>query len=219
MTTPSTSIQKQIPGRKKIRYPSRLLRGTQFAAVACLAVMMSPKVEAAVMQYSGPGGRPSSFTSLDIGGTNYDGVFTYNTTFLDIYGSSTSPTPIPPLWGNNALAETLQTSLVTALNVDGNLPHTGNVIIHIPTENKRTNGLLYGVYGYSIRQLEPDPSFGYAGEPYNARPPGDFNGQAGVGGDSTALLTSLTLSTTAPEPSSTALLGLGGLALILRRRR
>ena len=200
-------IQKQ--------YLSRLFRGAQFAAIVCLGVMLSPKVEAAVISYAGPGGRPSSFTSLDVGGVNYDGVFSYNTSFLDIYGSATSPSPTPPLWGNNDLAAATQLALVTALNADGNLP-IANVLIHLPTEDKRTSGLLYGIYGYSIRRLAPDPDEGSPGQPYTALSPRDFNGQAGTGADSTALLTSLTA--TVPEPSSIAMLGIAcGLALGARR--
>ena len=200
---------------KQIRYTSRLFRGAQFAVVACLAVLMSPKVEAAVILYAGPGGRPSSFTSLDVGGVKYDGVFSYNTTFLDIYGSSTSPTPAPPLWGNNDLAAATQLALVSALNSDGNTP-LADVLIHLPTEDKRTNILTYGIYGYSITRLGPDPVESYAGEPYNARNPADFNGQAGVGNDSTALLTSLTISV--PEPSYIAMLGIGAcFAMGIRR--
>jgi hypothetical protein len=152
-----------------------------------------------VMQYDGPGDRPSSFTRLDIDGTFYDGVLTYNTTFLDTYESSTSPTPTPPLWGNNALAEALQTALVAALNADGILPLLSTTI-YLPTENKRGNGFLFGVYGYTIIQTAPNPDFMFPGQPYNARAPGDFNGQAGIGNERTALLTSLTLSATGPKP-------------------
>jgi hypothetical protein len=154
-----------------------------------------------LMQYDGPGDRPSSFTRLDIDGTFYDGVLTYNTTFLDTYKSSTSPTPTPPLWGNNALAEALQTALVATLNADGIFPLLSTTI-YLPTENKRGNGFLFGVYGYTIIQTAPDDMFGMMipGQPYNARAPGDFNGQAGIGDERTALLTSLTLSATGPKP-------------------
>ncbi|MFT6388684.1 MAG: hypothetical protein ACJAUP_002067 [Cellvibrionaceae bacterium] len=143
-----------------------------------------------VMQYNGPGDRPSSFTRLDIDGTFYDGVLTYNTTFLDAYKSSSSPTPTPPLWGNNALAEALQTALVAALNADEILPLL-DTTIHLPTENKRGTSFLFGVYGYRILQRAPNEDGMRPGEPYNARAPFDFNGQAGVGNDRTALLTSL----------------------------
>jgi hypothetical protein len=143
------------------------------------------------IQYDGPGDRPSSFT-LYIDGASYDGVLTYNTTFLDTYNSSTSPTPTPPLWGNNALAEALQTALVAALTADGISLLSSR--IYLPTEHKRVNAFLYGVYGYAISQTAPDPMFMEPGQPYYALAPRDFNGEAGFGDDSTALLTSLTLS-------------------------